>query len=112
RSELLRLAAGRWSWTTARNSCSESDHSIRVSEDGTKMFLRDRSDTTGADETTYIIERTGPGIIPGRDHVIRASIVGETRRTDAGALVVWDLVLLTANRYTWHRADWPPDGET
>jgi hypothetical protein len=112
REALLQAIAGRWSWTSDRNSCSDDDHSVRPAADGSKFFLRFKSDTTGAEEVTYVIERSGPGIIDGRDHVIRASIVGETRLDDAGRPVVWDLILLTGNRYTWHRADWPADGET
>ena len=39
---------------------------------------------------------------------IRGAIRGETRLTENGEPVVWDLVLRSPNRYAWHRTDWPP----
>lgn len=38
---------------------------------------------------------------------IRGAIRGETRRTEGGEPVVWDLVLVGPNTYRWHRTDWP-----
>lgn len=38
---------------------------------------------------------------------IRVVLEGEARRTAAGSLVVWDLVFLATDIYTWHRTDWP-----
>jgi hypothetical protein len=46
-----------------------------------------------------------------RRHV-RGRIRGETRRTDAGEPVVWDLVLTSRDEYRWHRTDWPPGSDT
>lgn len=43
---------------------------------------------------------------------IRLFLVGETRRTSAGELVLWDLVLVSADAYCWHRSDWPQGGCT
>ena len=37
---------------------------------------------------------------------------GETRTTSNAALVVWDLVLMSSNRYQWHRTDWGDAGLT
>jgi hypothetical protein len=39
-------------------------------------------------------------------------IAGEERKTDGDTLVVWDLVLISANRYAWHRTDWPAPNRT
>ena len=43
---------------------------------------------------------------------LRMAIEGETRMTPTGELVVWDLVLLSPDRYCWHRTDWPHGGCT
>jgi hypothetical protein len=37
---------------------------------------------------------------------LRMMIEGEWRMKD-GKPVVWDLVMLSPNRFCWHRADWP-----
>jgi pimeloyl-ACP methyl ester carboxylesterase len=33
---------------------------------------------------------------------------GETRKTESGDRVVWDLILLSPDSYCWRRTDWPP----
>lgn len=37
---------------------------------------------------------------------IRGAIRGETRKTDDGKPVVWDLVLTSPDEYRWQRTDW------
>jgi hypothetical protein len=37
---------------------------------------------------------------------IRGAIRGETRLTDDGVPVVWDLVMIGPDEYRWQRADW------
>jgi hypothetical protein len=49
--------------------------------------------------SVYDIEQ----IAPSR---IRGTIRGETRTTDAGVPVVWDLVITSPDSYAWHRTDW------
>ena len=61
------------------------------------------TDSTGVDSTVteYAIQRfTGSSI--------RGAIQGETRLTEAGKPVVWDLVLTSEDSYQWHRTDWLP----
>ncbi len=41
-----------------------------------------------------------------------ALIVGETRLTDAGEPVVWDLVLKSEDSFCWDRTDWEQGGCT
>jgi len=43
---------------------------------------------------------------------LRMAIEGETRKTPAGDLVVWEVVMLSPDRYCWHRTDWPEGGCT
>jgi hypothetical protein len=37
---------------------------------------------------------------------MRMQIEGESRLTDTGKPVVWDLVMRGRNEYRWHRTDW------
>jgi hypothetical protein len=37
---------------------------------------------------------------------LRGAIRGETRTTDRGVPVVWDLVMIGPNEYRWQRTDW------
>lgn len=55
--------------------------------------------------TPYVIEGDGPG-------VLHTFIPDETRLTDAGDPVKWDLVVVARNRLAWHRTDWPGGGLT
>ena len=51
-------------------------------------------------------------ILEHEDDRIRGLIRGETRLTDDGKPVIWDLVLMSADGYRWRRTDWPPLGRT
>jgi hypothetical protein len=48
------------------------------------------------------------------DKAIRLFMVqpAESRGTDAGELVVWDLILVSRDTYRWRRLDWPASGRT
>lgn len=50
-------------------------------------------------ETQYVIEGAQPT-------VLNTYIVDESRLTEAGDPVQWDLVLVGRNRMAWHRTDW------
>jgi hypothetical protein len=39
---------------------------------------------------------------------LRLLLVDEDRTTASGDPVVWDLMMLSPDRYCWHRTDWPP----
>jgi hypothetical protein len=39
---------------------------------------------------------------------LRMAIEGEKRVTPTGEPVVWDVVMLTPDKFCWHRADWEP----
>jgi hypothetical protein len=45
-------------------------------------------------------------IIDEAPAAMRLRLIGETRSTEAGVPVVWDLFLLDADRFCWHRTDW------
>lgn len=101
--------AGIWCWPNISDG-SHNPHSLRFSVDGSKLFLdylnprvdADGKRIVGADYDVESIEATRA----------RMRLIGEDRRTDAGELVVWDLVVLPAERYCWRRTDWAEDACT
>jgi hypothetical protein len=109
-SSVFTVVAGTWDWTGAEGFCEKNPHTITFSEDQSLMILTHKepwtdSSGTAHQVTTYEI----------REHTanrIRGFIQDETRRTDAGELVVWDLILTSPDAYQWHRTDWPPFGNT
>jgi len=104
------VAEGRWAWTTTDSGCTNAWHRIAFSPDHTVMTITSSKpykmpDGTLDSVTVYDIQASGPGWI-------RGAIRGETRKTPDGRLVVWDLVLRSADRYAWHRTDWFRGGYT
>lgn len=101
--EVFDVAAGTWGWMTGQNTCKKNPHTIAFSADRQTMMLTYRDsldDTTAAGTWVYDILEHEPWRV-------RGAIRGEERKTDAGQLVVWDLVLRGPNLYAWHRTDWP-----
>lgn len=101
--EVFDVAEGTWASDTA--ACGENPQAITFSHDRSQMFITwlakapDSSGTRKRRSTYDILEHSGGHI--------RGAIVGETRMTDAGDPVVWDLVLRSEDVFAWHRTDWP-----
>jgi hypothetical protein len=101
--EVFDVAEGMWASDGA--ACEDQPQAITFSPDRSQMLITwmDKApDPTGTRKrrATYdIIDYSGGHI--------RGAIVGETRTTDAGDPVVWDLVLRSEDVFTWHRTDWP-----
>ena len=109
------LAVGTWDWAKGDSTCLGNKHRISFSPNRREILLtfEEPLDTTSNDRVfTYRILAAGSKIHRELPFVIRAAMEGETRKTDAGDLVVWDLILATPNRYHWHRTDWPNLGIT
>jgi len=109
------LAVGTWDWAKGDSTCLGNKHRISFSADRREMLLtfEEPLDTTSNQRVViYRILAAGSGIHPEIPFVIRAAMEGETRRTDAGDPVVWDLIMATPHRYHWHRTDWPNLGIT
>jgi len=101
-TDIRDVVAGRWSWTTEKPPCGDAAHIIAFEDSGTVMTIRssDIAADSGVVVTTYDITQTTRSSI-------RGAIRGETRMTDDGKPVVWDLVLVGPSEYRWHRTDWP-----
>jgi hypothetical protein len=104
-TDIRARVAGRWRWEHTTPDC-KSGHVISFSTDGRLMLLTPvpmKGDT--GEVTRYEILGYGPNAIRGR-------IIDETRRTDQGEIVAWDLILFEQDRYCWRRTDWPTEGCT
>ena len=101
---------GKWAWTTSDSGCTSEWHRITFTPDRRVMTIAASKPYDGADGkrdsvAVYDIEAH-------TRHSIRGAIRGETRLTNAGKPVIWDLVLRSPDRYVWHRTDWPERGST
>jgi uncharacterized protein len=107
-SAIFRTAAGTWDWSKGDSTCTTSRrHSISFSPDFREMRIRFAVAEPGRDSVyRYRIFGVGDNVVAGWERVIRAAMEGETRTTANGALAVWDLVLMSPNRFHWHRTDW------
>jgi hypothetical protein len=105
--DIASAVTGRWDWSTRLDPCRDSAHTIAVSGDRKIMTITlEYLPTSDSDRvTTYDIQRLSRSSL-------RGAIRGETRRTDAGVPVVWDLVLFGPTEYRWHRTDWNAWGYT
>ena len=101
------IAAGTWGFGVEGASCDDNPHTIEFSADGQFMFLRYSQTVDGEPPpvTKYELLGEGPGFM-------RMAMKGETRTTDEGEPVKWDMVLLTPDSYCWHRTDWQEGGCT
>jgi hypothetical protein len=97
------IATGVWDWASD-SSCVANPQRIEFSADRSLMLLTMGRKWAGPDGDStrvavYDLSERSPS------HV-RGAIRGEERLTEAGEPVVWDLVLLSPDKFAWHRADW------
>lgn len=104
------IVPGLWAWESREELCGGRTQRFVISPDRASMQIHHSEpiesatgDTTSV--TDYVIEGSGP-------RVLHTYIPGETRLTDSGDPVKWDLVVIGRNRIAWHRADWPQGGYT
>ncbi len=107
RDPLLGYFEGTWGTPGASDSCEKNANDIRFSESGETAHFSYTEPIPGPDgimstEFQYkVLGVAGNGV--------RMQLVGETRTTEDGELVVWDLMRISDDSYCWHRADWQPD---
>lgn len=107
---VMDVLPGVWDWEAAPQRCQENPHSISFTPDRRSMEVRHPKGAVMDKEAPRIV--TVYQVLSESPDSLRMRIVGETRRTDAGEPVVWDLVLLSRDSYCWHRTDWPSQGCT
>ncbi len=93
--------AGRWDWASRPTRCDDSAHVIAFSPDRRVMTIAMRPRSTS--DTGWLATYDLLSLTPTR---IRGAIRAETRLTDQGTPVVWDLVMFGPDEYHWHRTDW------
>lgn len=101
-TDVFSVAQGTWGWR--RGECDTNPHTISFSPDRRYMllaFAKPVKAATGVTQDTFRYE-----VRRSTRSSIRGFLLGETRRTDRGDLVVWDLVLSSRDTYRWHRTDW------
>jgi len=100
------IITGSWApETKVGQVCRESPPTYSFSNDGALMYVT-------SDSGLYMSEGGGKfnkltyQIVGEGQYSLRTIIEGEERRTANGNVVMWDLVLLSENRFCWHRSDW------
>jgi hypothetical protein len=106
-SPLIAALTGTWGMEGEGVSCKDNPHTIQFSPDVREMTLQFTKsfDANPPTRSVYDVRGEGAGFL-------HMTLRGEDRKTDAGKLVEWDLVLLDADRYCWHRSDWREGGCT
>jgi hypothetical protein len=82
--------SGKWDWEKSEPRCGEAAGTFSFSPDGRQVRVNDIVYEVLADE----------------GKTLRLRVVGETRKTDAGVPVEWDLLMLNADTFCWRRTDW------
>ena len=109
-TDIFTVVQGTWAWTTSDSNCVTNPHTITLTPDHTGMIITAAHPYHRADGRLDSI-----AFYDIRAHTrswIRGAIRGETRLTQDGRPVVWDLVLKSPDRYAWHRTDWVAGGYT
>ena len=102
---LFNVVAGTWGWMEGSETCASKPHTLSFSPDGKSMFYRYPQADSASEDLRYEVRGHGK-------NSLRVFLVGETRTDSKGALVEWDLILLSNDQYVWRRSDWPTDGST
>ena len=101
RDDVYGVVSWTWNWAGRRGTCRDNPHTITFSPDrGTMVLSYARAiDDDERREFAYELRGTTRSGVRGR-------IPGETRLTDNGEPVVWDLVLTSSDSHRWHTTDW------
>jgi len=110
KNDIFSKVVGTWEWADRVGTAESNPHTIKfVDENKAAVFslanpIKSQDGTTKR-SYTYKVLYSG-------EHSITMFLDGETRKTDAGDLVIWVLMLKTPDVYCWRRTDWPPQGCT
>lgn len=106
------LQGVQWGWIRKESSgsCENNPHTITFNVKLTEAVFQFRSPVHGADGKKS--DRAVYRILARQGNTITMQIVGEKRLDPQGKPVVWDLLLVDEQTYTWHRKDWPEKAYT
>jgi hypothetical protein len=107
-SQIFDVASGTWDWAGSDGFCVRDPHSISFDDDLTIMRLTHREPYVHEDGTEQFTWEYD--IVLHDRRRIRAIMRGETRFTETGDPVVWDLVLKSADVYRWKQTHLPVFG--
>jgi hypothetical protein len=103
--EWVSVVSGTWGLASGEATCQNNPHEISFSSDRLHMNVELRSPIQSGIGTTESKFRYR--ILGARPSELRMELEGETRTTDDGKLVIWDLRMRGQDEYCWHRTDWP-----
>lgn len=101
---LREVVTGQWGWTA--EECRKSPKSISFSSDGGLMYYQSTPGASGLLLGDQVLDKVTYQILGEGRRVLRTIIEGETRKTESGNVVMWDLVLRSNDSFCWHRTDW------
>lgn len=84
-------------------ACDENAQDIRFSGSGDYMYVTYRDPIPSVQGMEQFFRYR---VLGSAGSAVRMELEGETRTTEAGASVVWDLVLVNSDAFCWHRTDW------
>jgi hypothetical protein len=100
---------GTWGWESIPDGCGAAAQTMRFSEDRNRMFLSSKAPMEVGGSQVNEVEYQ---ILNELTTVMRMRITGESRKTESGKSVVWDLVLKDKDTFCWRRTDWSASGCT
>lgn len=103
--DIFAVVRGAWAWTPGDSACHVNPHHIAFTADRHTMSITAEHAYKRADGSLDSIAYYE--IVQSTRSSIRGVLRGETRLTRDSQPVEWDLVLKSANSYTWRRTDWP-----
>ncbi len=100
---IISVLPGTWGWEqSVEFSCGNNSHTMRFTKDRKFMLLKYKEavpeQDIPANDVHYKVLQSEPNL--------RMAIEGEKRTAATGEPVVWDVVMLTPDRFCWHRTDW------
>lgn len=101
--DLPKHLVGRWDWSTRGQPCADSAQVMTFSGDRKVMTISMPARSSADTGWTAIYD-----VLSLTESRLRGAIRGESRLTERGAPVVWDLVMFGPDEYHWHRTDWKP----
>jgi hypothetical protein len=95
---------GKWDWEKSEPRCGDAAGTFSFSPDGRQVRVnvpaaKDLGTGTSGRDVVY-------EVLAEEGKTMRLRAVGETRKTDAGVPVEWNLLMLNADTFCWRRTDW------